>query len=122
MEDKSEAWGKWLGATVTTQTMSGEGAVWSLWQNDLFIVTATPFECIWGACIHLVARAKTPDTLLGWAEKQRIKDMVAGAFRVAIEVFPPASEVVDQAPAYHLWVLPVGFKLPFGVVERQGVE
>ncbi len=120
MQDKSKAWGQWLGAKVTAASLSGEGAVWSLWQNDLYIVTATPFECVWGACIHLVTRSKDPDAPLGWAEKQRIKNMLAGAQRVAIEVFPPATELVDQADAYHLWVLPVGFKLPFGVVGKVG--
>jgi hypothetical protein len=46
---------------------------------------------------------------------QRIKDTLAGPDRAAVEVYPPASEVVDQANMYHLWVLPPGARLCFGL-------
>jgi hypothetical protein len=41
-----------------------------------------------------------------WPEMQRIKNELAGADATAVEVYPPQLEVVDEAPMYHLWVLP----------------
>jgi hypothetical protein len=117
-----ESWGKWTGGTVTARNRSsGEpSGVWSLFQNDLFIVTCVPFQCDWGWCVHVVMRLKpdaTPLSGLTWAVKQQIKDELLGPHRVAVEVFPPQAQLIDQADAYHLWVLPDGFQLPFGVEE-----
>ncbi len=115
-----EIWGEWHNGTVKARNRtSGQGeVVWALYTNDLYIVTAVPFQCDWGWCVHLVMRVKPeaqPLAGLTWANKQRVKDELLGKERLAVEVFPPASELVDQADAYHLWVLPEGFRLPFGV-------
>lgn len=48
-----------------------------------------------------------------WPEMQRIKDEIAGEDATAIEVYPPKSQVVDEADMFHLWVL--RGKLPFGL-------
>lgn len=42
-------------------------------------------------------------------EAQRIKNDLAGPEETAVEVYPPQSELVDDADAYHLWVLPGRF-------------
>ena len=47
---------------------------------------------------------------------QRIKDEIAGQDATAVEVYPPHSEIVDQADMYHLWVLPE--PLPFSLADR----
>jgi hypothetical protein len=46
---------------------------------------------------------------------QRIKNELAGPERVAVEVYPPVSQLVDHANMYHLWVFEAGFALPFGL-------
>lgn len=56
---------------------------------------------------------------LSWKEKQRIKDELFGADRMAVEVYPRASQLVDAANIYHLWVFPVGFSFDFGLGEKQ---
>lgn len=115
-----DSWGEWRSGIVKAMLGGKDAVVWELYTNDLFIVTAVPFHCDIGRCVHLVMRLKpeaTPLSGLTWATKQRIKDELVGSGRVAVEVFPPASELVDQAEAYHLWVLPEGFRLPFGVEE-----
>lgn len=120
MSGTSEAWGPWRSGSVKARLGGNDCMVWELYTNNLFIVTAVPFTCDIGRCVHLVMRLKpdaTPLSGLTWATKQRIKSELVGAERVAVEVFPPASELVDQAEAYHLWVLPEGFRLPFGVEE-----
>lgn len=48
-----------------------------------------------------------------WWEAMRIKNEIAGPAATAVEVYPPADEVVDGADMYHLWVLPE--PLPFGL-------
>lgn len=67
-----------------------------------------------GEVLHLAIR-NVPNTGISWPDKQWIKDQIAGRERVAIEVFPPADDVVDAANMYHLWVLPRGMTLPFGL-------
>lgn len=120
MSGVHEAWGEWRSGMVQARFAGNGRHVWGLYTNDLFIVTAVSFYCDYGWCIHLVMRLKpeaAPLSGLTWASKQRIKNELIGAQRMAVEVFPPASELVDQADAYHLWVLPDGFRLPFGVQE-----
>jgi len=41
-----------------------------------------------------------------WPEMQRIKDELAGPEATAVEVYPPRSELVDEADMFHIWVLP----------------
>jgi len=43
-----------------------------------------------------------------WAHKQRIKNELFGKSSCAVEVFPPCSELVDDANIYWLWVYPLG--------------
>ena len=50
-----------------------------------------------------------------WAEKQRIKNEIFGKDRIAIEVFPEESHLVDVMDCYHLWIMPKYFKMPFGI-------
>ena len=52
---------------------------------------------------------------ISWATKQRIKNELAGRNRTAIEIFPAADRLVDEAGMYHLWILPEGYELPFGL-------
>lgn len=70
----------------------------------------------WGQIDHLIIRrhdgAAEP---FPWAELQRIKDELLGSERVAVEVFPAQSQLVDDAHCRHLWVLPDAFALPFGL-------
>ncbi len=72
----------------------------------------------WGEVQHAAIR-NADNTDILWREKQRIKDEIFGEERTAIEVFPAKNELVDGANMYHLWVLPDGLNLPFGLhVER----
>ena len=50
-----------------------------------------------------------------WRIKQEIKNDLFGKDRIAIEVFPKDANLVDDADTYHLWVMPKGFKMPFGI-------
>lgn len=45
------------------------------------------------------------DGSIGWEELQAIKNHVAGGRVAAIEIYPPADRVVNNAPMRHLWLL-----------------
>ncbi|MGG0718703.1 hypothetical protein ABE096_14060 [Robertmurraya massiliosenegalensis] len=79
-----------------------------------YVVMIRTVETQWGPVEHVCIRnAKSTD--IPWAEKQRIKNEIFGEERVAVEVFPKTSELVDHAMMYHLWVLPDDMTIPFGI-------
>lgn len=87
-------------------------------ENGVFVVLvrdldAGPFGKLQHAMINTAS-----STEVAWCEKQRIKDELFGLERTAIEVFPPVSELIDEANAYHLWVFPPGTLLPFTLARR----
>lgn len=57
---------------------------------------------------HLMISSLSEDRP-SWHEAQRIKNEIAGPDATAVEIYPPHAEVVDDANAYHLWVLPAPF-------------
>lgn len=86
------------------------------WLNNRYSVQRSVFVCDWGEVDHLWIRRHDGDAPRSWPDLQRIKDDLLGANRVAVEVFPAAAEVIDQAPMAHLWSPPAGFTLPFWLV------
>jgi hypothetical protein len=86
------------------------------WRDNHFAVWVSHEASAWGVVTHLWVRRHTSEARRpSWKEAQRIKDTIAGWDRVAVEVFPRRVDIVDQANMYHLWVLPVGVILPFGL-------
>lgn len=83
--------------------------------NNRYRVLVTYQHGDWGTVQHLWIERHDGERPHCWADLQWIKDRVAGPDRIAIEVYPPAGAVVDELNMYHLWVLPAGFKLPFGL-------
>ena len=84
--------------------------------NTHYYVMCFEQKTEWGTVDHLmVADHKGRKINDHWQFLQRVKNEIMGKERLAIEVYPPSSELVNQVNAYHLWVLPEGFKLPFGL-------
>jgi hypothetical protein len=83
--------------------------------NNRYSVQISDEATDWGLVIHLWIQRHDGDMVRSWADMQRIKNELVGPERVAVEVFPPVSELVDQANIAHLWVLPEGFALPFSL-------
>jgi hypothetical protein len=54
-----------------------------------------------------------------WHEMQRIKNEIAGFPATAVEVYPPAHEVVDEADMFHIWVVA---PLPFSIYRKGASE
>ncbi len=56
---------------------------------------------------HLkIRRRDRQDVRLTWDDLQAIKNEYLGEEVCAVEVFPPASELVDELPIRHLWEVP----------------
>lgn len=68
--------------------------------------------------LQLAVRRHDGDEIHGWSDLQRIKDEIAGPERVAIEIYPAAKDVVDNANMRHLFVLPAGTAAPFTIDGR----
>jgi hypothetical protein len=83
-------------------------------QDNQYVAMIRTVKTDWGEVEHAAIR-NLNSTDIPWAEKQKIKNELFGTERIAIEVFPKESELVDAANMYHLWVLPVEMDLPFGI-------
>jgi len=94
---------------------AGETWLDHCWRNNHHAVQLSRMSTQWGIVDHLWISRHDGRAIRSWPELQVIKDHVGGAERVAVEVFPAKSELVDHANMYHLWVLPSGFRLPFGL-------
>lgn len=108
-------WGEWR---KTPLPNGGPGLGWlrqvrEAWANNLYVVLIRPFEDTNGEeIIHLAIR--TASSLEPpWRDMQRIKNEICGAESTAVSVMPPASELVDDADMYHMWVL--SSRLPFSL-------
>lgn len=84
-------------------------------ENGIFVVLIREVETAWGPVTHAMISPPPGGAEPAWVEKQRIKDTLFGRERIAVEVMPRHSEIVDGAMAFHLWVLPPGMSLPFGL-------
>jgi hypothetical protein len=125
-EDMARRTGRWapwerldIGSEMVTAVLGCApdgwmGQVDTVWRNGWCVVMRRRLALAWGPADHAILRTAR-NAELGWAEKQRIKDEIFGTDRVAVEVLPAAGDVVDAADIYHLWVLPPGFCLPFGL-------
>ena len=83
-------------------------------QGNNYVVMIRDVKTDWGIVQHACIKSAKDDDI-PWREKQRIKNEIFGPERVAVEVFPKVSELVDQANLYHIWILPDGMDLPFRI-------
>ena len=83
-------------------------------QGRKYVALCRKLQTEWGEVTHVAIR-NADETDIPWAEKQRIKNELFGRDALAIEVFPKMSRLIDEANMYHLWVLPDGFEMPFGL-------
>lgn len=87
------------------------------WESDDgYTVSSRQLRTEWGVIEHVsLERVFPKGGDIPWAVKQEIKNELFGNRAVAIEVFPAQKNLVDVMDIYHLWVLPKGFQLPFGI-------
>lgn len=83
--------------------------------NNRYSVQISDEATDWGLVVHLWVQRHDREMPRSWSDLQRIKNELVGPERVAIEVFPAVSKLVDDANIAHLWVLPAEFQLPFSL-------
>jgi len=90
-------------------------------QDRKYVVMSRLLQTEIGTVEHVCIR-NTDNSDITWSEKQRIKNELFGDRATAIEVYPKRSRLVDEVGMYHLWILPEGFELPFGISkdDKQG--
>lgn len=83
------------------------------WKNNKYTCIEFPSrETEFGLVRHLLIQRVTAERISRWDHLQRIKNETAGPWAVAIEMYPPESQVVNDCHVCHLWVLPERFPLP----------
>lgn len=96
------------------------------WESDDGLtVMSRLLKTAWGQIEHVTIKAIVGGMWSGdipWAVKQEIKDELFGIRTAAIEVFPAKKHLVDVCDVYHLWVLPKGFEIPFGIHPYRDVQ
>jgi hypothetical protein len=108
------------GAFVTTTEPVGRGAViHRVHRNGVYQVLERDVIGLDGAaCTHLSIKRVDGATVRDWRHLQRLKNILCGPEREAVEIFPAESRLVDTANQFHLWVLPEGQRVPFGYERR----
>jgi hypothetical protein len=81
--------------------------------NSRYSVQVSHVSTDIGLVTHLWIRRHDQEMSRSWSDMQRIKNELAGSERIAVEVFPAESELVDKANMSHLWVYPEDFVMPF---------
>lgn len=91
-------------------------------RNNHHSVQVSDEPSAWGSILHLWIRRHDGEPIRSWAALQRIKRELGYHDRTAVEVFPADDVLVDHANMYHLWLLPEGMQLPFGLHRVEGQE
>ncbi len=114
----ARVWGEWEEREITDDQRRDYPVaenVYRTFLNNRFHVQIYRIETGWGEVLQLTVGRHGDLGQPSWSELQRIKNELIGRERVAVQVFPAESHLVDQADLLHLWVLPKGFELPFGL-------
>lgn len=125
---RERSW-EWLRVDLSTQRAQGAmernpacSYVKSVHRNSFYVVQVYDFTSDDGLeMLHVIVRRVDGAAIHKWPDLQRIKDELVGRDRVAVEVYPPAEQLVDRANLTHLWVYPVGHSLPFGLQGRSSL-
>lgn len=67
-----------------------------------------------GVLVLMVRRRDGRDGI-PWDDLQVLKGLAGYGDREAVEIYPPNDKIVNQANMRHLWVLPAGQQMPFGL-------
>src|SRR5208282_3370541 len=84
-----------------------------VYSNDFFWVATRQLMTRWGVIEHAAIKCRRGAIEPGWRDKQKIKNTIFGEGRIAVEVMPSKTNVIDCGNMYHMWVLPEDMTLPF---------
>ena len=112
-------WGLWRITNLPDGIPSGSGwckEVRHVQANNLYVVLIRPFTDEHGNRMKHLAIRTASQLEPPWRDLQRIKNEICGEEATAVQVMPPASELIDEADMYHMWVL--SDRLPFTLARR----
>ncbi|MGL5922147.1 DUF7694 domain-containing protein [Chroococcidiopsis sp.] len=109
-----DAWSEWEWLDVASHEKAPHDLLKAC-LNNVYSVQFFQKYTAWGIINHLMVRRHDAKPIRSWSDMQRIKNELIGSDRVGVEVYPSVTDVVDDANIYHLWVLPAGYTLPFGL-------
>lgn len=112
---KPSNWGPWEWRTAPKDYPHTPKGLLRACLNTVYSVQFFQHTTEWGVVDHLMVRRHDGQPIRSWSDMQAIKDSLMGPERVAVEVYPAAADLVDSANIYHLWVVPTGMTLPFGL-------
>lgn len=75
----------------------------------------------WDGWLWLSIHDRPRSTRHDWREFQRIKSELVGPEREAFELYPAEARLVDTSNEYHLFVAPLGVRIPFGFTSTRTV-
>lgn len=110
---KSSEWTPWIEASeedLQNTTLKLQTA----YKNSHYVVMVCKpilFEGM-GEVTRIMIRDNLARPHHSWLDFQRIKNELFGEEFTAYEVYPPASNTVNDFNIYHLWVMPKGYKSP----------
>jgi hypothetical protein len=116
-----QTWSAWENVPWKTEVAARPNApkplpgLYRFAKNNRYSVQFFKRQTEWGEVIHLIVRRHDEKPTRSWVDLQRLKNELVGKDRIAVEVFPAEADLIDDADLYHLWVLPAGFTLPFGL-------
>lgn len=116
-------WGRWHVTNLPDGIPGGNGwckQVRHVLANNLYVVLIRPFLDEQGNEVTHLAIRTASQLEPPWRDMQRIKNEICGEEATAVQVMPPASELVDEADMYHMWVL--SSRLPFTLAPREKLE
>lgn len=85
-----------------------------VWTNSVYVCLVRRLDGTDGGRVHLAIRTAS-NLEPPWRDLQRIKNELYGSERVAVQVCPASSRLIDQADMYHLFILAEGTELGFGL-------
>lgn len=108
---RTSEWGSWY-EDPRSPLPTGE----RLFGNGLYTVHAEAADPELGLAgpVHLAIHDRRRTARHDWREFQRIKSELLGPEREAVELYPAESRVIDTSNEFHVWVLGVGDRWPFG--------
>lgn len=88
---------------------------WAVLAYSVPTTDGTPWEGTLRVGIkHVDRRGRDREVVENWSFLQAIKEKLFPG-RLAIEIYPPASQLVDVAPMRWLWLLPPDARLPISL-------
>lgn len=112
----AKSWGEWEERKPSKEEAAPFGLSPDFcYLNNRYHVQVYMVQTEWGMMAQMTIGRHGDLAPITWDELQRIKDELAGEDETAVEVYPAAENLVNKANLRHLWILPDGFALPFGL-------